>query len=139
MSRINNSFRFTGNVGKTPEIRALNNGGKVAEIPLAVDSSYRNKETGERVERVDWFDVVTYSPGLVGIVEQYVEKGREISVRGFCRKQKWESKDRQNQDGTPATDSRYEFVVTDLKFHGKATKPGAPDNGESYTGDDQND
>jgi len=47
MSRINNSFRFTGNLGTDPEIRYNpNNGAPIARIPLAVDASYKNRETG---------------------------------------------------------------------------------------------
>ena len=58
MSRINNSFRFTGNLGTDPEVRYNpNNGDPIASIHLAVDASYKNRETGEKVEKVAWFEV----------------------------------------------------------------------------------
>ncbi|AYK20465.1 single-stranded DNA-binding protein (plasmid) [Methylocaldum sp. MU1018] len=134
MSRINNSFRFTGNLGTDPEVRYNpNNGDPIASIPLAVDASYKNRETGEKVEKVDWFDLTIYYKGLVDVVQKYTRKGSQIQVRGNMRKRVWESKDRKDGEGRPIKESRIEFVVTEIMLLGRPKDDAAPEPGSTYT------
>lgn len=117
MSRINNTFQLSGFLGADPEKRFnQNNGNAIGLMSIGVDSSYKNRETGEVVEHTDWFDLTVYREGLIKVIDQYVRKGSEITVRGYMRKRTWESKDRINEDGTPRMDSRYEFVVTEIRL-----------------------
>lgn len=134
MSRINNSFRFTGNLGTDPEVRFNpNNGEPIASFPLAVDASYKNRETGEKVEKVDWFDITTYYKGLVEVVQKYTRKGSQIQVRGHMRKRVWESKDRKDSEGRPIKESRIEFVMTEIMLLGRPKDDSAPEPGTTYT------
>ncbi len=134
MSRINNSFRFTGNLGTDPEVRFNPNSGEpIASLPLAVDASYKNKATGEKVEKVDWFDLTIYYKGLVEVVQKYTRKGSQIQVRGHMRKRVWESKDRKNAEGHPINESRIEFVVTEIMLLGRPKDDSAPQPGTTYT------
>lgn len=121
MSRINNSFRLSGFVGSEPEKRFNPNNGKgIMSLSLGVDASYKSRDTGEVVDRTDWIDLTCFYDGLVNVVEQYVHKGTEIHVRGIIRKQKWESKDRIGEDGKPLMDTRYQFIVTELRLGRRA-------------------
>lgn len=123
MSRINNSFRFTGNLGKDAEIRYNPKNGKpIATFPLFVDSSYRNRETREKVERGDWFDLTVYYEGLVDVVTKYTRKGSQIQVRGNMHKRVWASKDRKDLEGHPLKESRIEFKVTEIMLLGSRPK-----------------
>lgn len=134
MSRINNSFRFTGYLGTDPVVRYNpNNGDPIASIPLAVDTSYKNRETGEKVEKVDWFDLTIYYKGLVDVVQKYTRKGSQIQVRGSMRKRVWESKDRKDSEGRPIKESRIEFVVTEIMLLGRPKDDDAPEPGSTYT------
>jgi len=127
MSRINNSFHLTGHLGADPETRYLPTSGEpVVRLSLAVNHVYRRKETGEKVERTDWFDLTVYFRGLVEVAQQYVRKGSQIQVRGHLRKRVWESKDRKDDSGTPMKESRIEFVVTELMLLARP-KAGADD------------
>lgn len=134
MSRINNSFRLTGNLGTDPDIRYNpNNGDPIASIPLAVNASYKNRETGEKVEKVDWFDLTIYYKGLVDVVQKYTRKGSQIQVRGHMRKRVWESKDRKDSEGHPVKESRIEFVVTEIMLLGGRPKnDSTPEPGTTY-------
>jgi len=133
MSRINNSFRFTGNLGTDPEVRFNpKNGEPIATIPLAVDASYKNRETGERIDKVDWFDLTVYYKGLVDVVQKYTHKGSKIAVRGHMRKRVWESKDRKDDGGKPIKESRIEFIVTEIMLLDKKGDS-APEAGTTYT------
>jgi len=136
MSRVNNSFRLTGNLGVDPEVRYNPNNGKpIATISLFSDSSYRNRETGEKVEAGDWFDLTIYYEGLVEVVQKYTRKGSQIQVRGHMRKRVWESKDRKDGDGKPIKESRIELVVTEIMLLGGRPKDeaNAPEAGSTYT------
>ena len=117
MSRINNTFDLTGYVGADPEKTFNSNSGKpIISVSLGVNDSYRKKDSQERIERTDWFDLTVFQEGLAGVFDQYVRKGSEIHVRGFMRKQVWDSKERVNGDGTPKKDSRIQFIVTDVRL-----------------------
>lgn len=117
MSRINNSFHYSGFVGADPEKRFNPNNGKpIITLSLGVDGSYRNRDTGEKVERTDWFDLTVFQEGLAGIFEKYVRKGSEVHVRGLSRTQTWESKDRVDENGKPKWDKRVQFIVTEVQL-----------------------
>jgi single-strand DNA-binding protein len=140
---MNNRFTLEGNLGADPEVRYLGSSpNRVAEISLGVDGSYRKKDTNEKVERTDWFNITFYAPGLIKVVEEYAKKGREVRVEGLVRKETWDSKTRKNEDGTPATDSRYEFIATGIKlgrdpnYNGSNAK-GAEPQSASVQDDDQ--
>jgi len=143
MSRMNNRFTFEGNLGADPEIRNLgNSSSRVAELSLAVDASYRKKDTKEKIERTEWINVTIYAPGLIKVVEDYAKKGREVRVEGSVHKETWPSSTRFNADGSPATDSRFEFIVTNIKlgrdpnFTGGNAKGGEPQSAHSDDSDD---
>jgi len=119
MSRINNSFNLIGHLGAAPDIRYLPNGDPMARLALAVNHYYRDKNSGERIERVDWFDLTIYFKSLVEVVEQYGHKGTQIAVRGHLRKRVWESKERKDEHGKPLKESRMELIVSELQLLGR--------------------
>lgn len=88
MSSINKTI-LLGRVGKDPEIRAMNNGDKVANFSIATSESWKDKSTGEKKEKTEWHNVVVWG-GLVSIVESYVKKGSRIYVEGQSRTRKWQ-------------------------------------------------
>lgn len=117
MSRMNNSFDFTGFIGSDPEKRFNGTNGKpIINLSLGVDASYKNRDTNEVVERTEWIDLVVYREGLAGVIDQYVRKGSEIRVRGVVHKNTWESKDRVGEDGKPRMESRYQFIVSEMRL-----------------------
>lgn len=87
-----NSCTFIGNLGADPEVRSFNNGGKVANLRLAVTEKWKNRE-GERQERTEWVSVTVTGDGLVGVVERYTRKGSKIYVQGKMQTRKWQDRD----------------------------------------------
>ena len=51
MSGSVNKVIIVGNLGKEPEIRSFQNGGKVCNMTVATTESWRDKNTGEKKER----------------------------------------------------------------------------------------
>lgn len=92
MSGSVNKVILIGNVGKDPEIRTLQNGGKVANLSIATSESWKDKSTGEKKEKTEWHRVVVFGP-LAEIVEKYVKKGSKIYVSGSLQTRKWTDKD----------------------------------------------
>jgi single-strand DNA-binding protein len=76
-----NKVILIGNVGKDPEIKSFDNGGKVANFSIATSESWKDKQSGERKEKTDWHNVAVFGQ-LADIVERYVKKGSKLYVEG---------------------------------------------------------
>lgn len=85
-----NRVTLIGNVGKDPESRSFQNGGKVANLTLATSETWKDKQTGEKKEKTEWHTVAVFNEGLVGVVEQYVRKGSKLLVEGKLQTRKWQ-------------------------------------------------
>lgn len=89
MSNDLNSVTIIGRLGKDPEVRSTNNG-KVANFSVAAGESWKDKNSGERKESVEWFNVVIWGDGLVGVAESYLKKGSRVYIQGKLKTRKWQ-------------------------------------------------
>ena len=83
-----NKVILIGNLGKDPEVRTMQNGGKVANLSLATSESWKDKSTGERKEKTEWHRVVIFG-NLADIAERYLKKGSKVYVSGSLQTRKW--------------------------------------------------
>src|SRR5581483_6435709 len=83
-----NKVILIGNLGRDPEVRTLQNGGKVANLSLATSESWRDKSSGERKEKTEWHRVVIFG-NLADIAEKYLKKGSKVYVSGSLQTRKW--------------------------------------------------
>ena len=77
---------------RTSDRRAVNHltsGGRVANLSIATDESYINKQSGDRVDRTEWHRVVTFQDGLIDMFEKHATKGRLVYVAGKLQTRKW--------------------------------------------------
>ena len=93
-----NQAQIIGRVGNDVEIRNLPNGGKVANFSVATDEGYRDKQTGQWIDRVEWHRVTTFQPGLVEVLQKHCRKGRLAFVQGKMQTRNW-----QDASGNPRT------------------------------------
>ncbi len=77
-----NKVILVGNVGKDPEIRSMQSGGKIANLTLATSETWNDKASGERKEKTEWHRVVVFNDRLVDVVERFVKKGEQDLRRG---------------------------------------------------------
>lgn len=84
-----NEHCIIGNVGAEPEIRTMQNGGRVANLSVACTESWKGKD-GERKEKTEWIRVVILNDALVGVVEKYVNKGSKVYIKGKIETRSWE-------------------------------------------------
>lgn len=86
-----NQVILLGFVGKSPEIRSMNNGKEVALFSLATSESWKDKQTGEKKEKTEWHRIVVYG-NLVNIVKNYVHKGSKLYINGKIQTRKYTNK-----------------------------------------------
>jgi single-strand DNA-binding protein len=91
MTTLRNSVRLIGNVGQTPEIKNLENGRKVANFSIATNEVYYNKE-GEKINQTYWHNLVAWGK-TAEIIENYVDKGKEIAIEGKLINRSYETQD----------------------------------------------
>jgi single-strand DNA-binding protein len=88
-----NKVTLIGNLGNDPEIRSMNNGGKVCTLSVATTESWKDKNSGEKREKTEWHRVVIFGDGLVRVAENYLKKGSKIYIEGSLQTRKWQDRD----------------------------------------------
>jgi single-strand DNA-binding protein len=107
-----NKVILVGNLGRDPEVRSFQNGGKVCNLRLATSENWRDKQSGERKERTEWHSVAILNENLVRIAEQYLRKGSKVYIEGQLETRKWQ--DQSGQD-------RYTTEVVLRPYRGELT------------------
>ncbi len=92
-----NKVILVGNLGRDPEVRTFQNGGKVCNLRIATSENWKDKNTGERREKTEWHSVAIFSEGLVRVAEQYLKKGSKVYVEGALQTRKWQNQQGQDQ------------------------------------------
>jgi single-strand DNA-binding protein len=110
-----NKVILLGNLGGDPEVRALPNGVKVANINIATSESYTGKD-GQRVEQTEWHRVELWD-NLANIAEQYLKKGNQVYIEGKIRSEEW-------QDKSGATVRGYRIRATNMNLIGGRNERG---------------
>ncbi len=81
MSSVNKVI-LIGRLGRDPEGRAMQSGGRVVTFSLATDETWRDKASGEKKQRTEWHNVVIFNEGLGKIAEQFLKKGHRCYLEG---------------------------------------------------------
>jgi single-strand DNA-binding protein len=105
-----NKVILIGHLGKDPEVRYMPNGGAVANVTIATNEVWKDKQSGEQQERTEWHNVVFFGR-LAEIAGEYLRKGRQVYVEGSLRTRKWQDKNGQDRYTT-------EIVASDMKMLG---------------------
>ena len=108
MARGINKVILVGNLGNDPEVRYGANGAEIANLTVATSDSWKDKNTGEQVEKTEWHRVVGF--GRVGeIMGEYLKKGSKVYIEGKLQTRKWQDKDGQDKYTT-------EIVASELQM-----------------------
>lgn len=84
-----NKVIIVGNVGKDPEIRNTQAGGKIANLTVATSETWNDKASGERKERTEWHRVACMNDNISGVIERFVKKGSKVYIEGSLQTRKW--------------------------------------------------
>ncbi len=107
-----NKVIIVGNLGRDPEVRSFQNGGKVVNLNIATSETWRDKASGERKERTEWHRVSILNEPLAKIAEQYLKKGSKVYIEGQLETRKW-----QDQSGA----DKYSTEIVLRPYRGELT------------------
>ena len=92
-----NSAQIIGRLGADATISNLASGGRVANMSVATDESYIEKQSGTRIDKTEWHRVVSFQSGLIDMLAKHAKKGRLVYVAGKLQTRKWR-KDGEDSD-----------------------------------------
>lgn len=107
-----NKVMLIGNLGRDPESRSFQNGGKVVSLNIATSESWKDRATGERKEKTEWHSVQIFNENIGRVAEQYLRKGSKVYIEGALQTRKWQDKNGQD---------RYTTEIVIQNFNGALT------------------
>jgi single-strand DNA-binding protein len=120
-----NKVILVGNLGRDPESRSFQNGGKVVELRIATSETWKDKSSGERKEKTEWHTVKIFNEGLANTAERFLRKGSKVYIEGALQTRKW-------QDNAGA--DRYSTEVVLQGFNGSMVMLDGPGGGQGGGG-----
>ena len=115
-----NKVILIGNLGRDPELRATQDGMRVANLTVATSETWRDRVSGERKERTEWHRVVIFNERLAEIAEKYLRKGSKVYLEGALQTRKWTDQGGQERYTTEIVLNRFRGELTMLDGAGGA-------------------
>ena len=91
-----NKVIVLGRLGRDPEVRNFQNGGKVVNLRIATSERYKDRE-GNQQEKTEWHSVAIFNDRLGDVAEKYLRKGSEVYIEGQLETRKWQGQDGQDR------------------------------------------
>lgn len=92
MARGVNKAIIVGTLGQDPDVKYTATGSPVVNISVATNESWKDKQTGEQVEKTEWHRIVMFGK-LAEIAAQYLKKGSQAYFEGKIQTRKWQDKE----------------------------------------------
>lgn len=105
-----NMVQIIGRCGQDPEMRFTPNGNPVTTFSVAVNEYY-NDSGGEKQERTEWFNVVTWNK-LAELANQYLVKGAQVYIQGRLQTRSWETPEGVTRYRTEIVAQKMQFIET---------------------------
>ena len=86
-----NKVILVGNCGRDPEVRSLPSGQAVANVSLATNRKYKDRD-GNRQEQTEWHNLVFFGR-QAEVAGQYLTRGKPIYVEGRLQTRNWDDKE----------------------------------------------
>lgn len=80
-TKMNNVVNLIGRLGDKPTCRTLNDGARVANLSIATDDGYKDRN-GNWVKRTAWHRVTVWGDNRVDYIEQHYGKGDLVQFSG---------------------------------------------------------
>ena len=132
-----NKVILVGNLGRDPEVRTMQNGGKVCNMSVATSERWRDKSRGEMNEKTAWHRVVSFDDKLVDVAEKYLQKGRKVYLEGQLQTRKWTDQSGVEKYSTEVILRRFNsvLVLLDSRSEGAGAGDYGGGGGASYDQD----
>ena len=130
-----NKVILIGNLGRDPEVRTFQNGGRVCNLRIATSENWRDRDSGERRERTEWHSVAIFNENLVRLAEQYLRKGSKVYIEGQLETRKWQDQSGQDRYSTEVVLRPYRGELTLLDSRGEGGGNYGGGSGGGYSDD----
>lgn len=131
-----NKVILVGNLGRDPEVRSFQNGGKVCNLRIATSETWKDRNTGERRERTEWHSVAIFNEGLARVAEQYLRKGSKVYIEGQLQTRKWQDQSGQDRYSTEVVLQGFGSTLVMLDGRGEGGGSGGGNFGGGQGGGD---
>ena len=110
MARGVNKAIIVGTLGKDPDVKYTAGGSAVVNVSVATNENWKDKNTGENVEKTEWHRIVIFGK-LAEIAAQYLKKGSQVYFEGKIQTRKWQDQAGQDRWST-------EIVANEMQMLG---------------------
>ncbi|KQM62064.1 MULTISPECIES: single-stranded DNA-binding protein [unclassified Sphingomonas] len=131
-----NKVILVGNLGRDPESRSFQNGGKVVNLRIATSESWKDRNSGEKKEKTEWHSVAIFNEGLANVAERFLRKGSKVYIEGQLQTRKWQDQQGQDKYSTEIVLQGFNSVLTMLDGPGGAQGGGGSRGGGDFAGGD---
>ncbi|WP_137897614.1 single-stranded DNA-binding protein [Sphingomonas sp. 2SG] len=129
-----NKVILVGNLGRDPESRSFQNGGKVVNLRIATSESWKDKNSGERKEKTEWHSVAIFNEGLANVAERFLRKGSKVYIEGALQTRKWQDQQGNDKYSTEIVLQGFNSVLTMLDGPGGGQGGGGGGGGRGGAG-----
>jgi len=113
-----NKVILVGNLGRDPEVRFAQSGGKIVNMSIATSETWKDKSSGERREKTEWHRVVIFDERIADVAERFLKKGSKVYLEGSLQTRKWTGNDGIEKYTTEVVLQRFSGVLTMLDSAG---------------------
>ncbi|MCC6682782.1 MAG: single-stranded DNA-binding protein [Phycisphaeraceae bacterium] len=125
-----NKVMLMGNLTRDPELRYTPNNLAVANLGLAVNRVWYNKQTNEKQEETTFVDCEAWGR-TAEVLCQYLQKGRPVYLEGRLKLDQWEDKDGQKRSKLKVVVDQFQFIDSKQGQGGPPGSSGGPDGGSA--------
>lgn len=125
MARGVNKAIIVGTLGNDPDTKYTASGSAVVNVSVATNESWKDKNTGENVEKTEWHRIVIFGK-LAEIAAQYLRKGSQVYFEGKIQTRKWQDQNGQDRYTT-------EIVANDMQMLGSKNPQQQPSQAPQQT------
>jgi single-strand DNA-binding protein len=108
MASLNKVF-LMGNLTRDPEVRYIPSGTAVADLSLAINERFKDRDTGEWREKPVFVDVTVWRRQAETCAE-YLSKGSPVMIEGRLQLDQWESNEGQKRSKLKVLADRVQFL-----------------------------
>jgi single-strand DNA-binding protein len=127
-----NKVILLGRLGRDPEVRNFQNGGRVVNLRLATSERFKDRE-GNQQERTEWHSVAIFNEKLGEVAEKFLRKGSEVYIEGQLETRKWQDQSGQDRYTTEIVLRQFRGELTLVGGRGGGGEMGEPaENGGGY-------
>ena len=128
-----NKVILVGNLGKDPESRSFQNGGKVVSFSIATSESWKDKSSGEKRDKTEWHNISVFNENAANFAERFLKKGSKVYIEGQLETRKWQDKDGNDRYTTEVVIRPFKGELTSLESASGGARGGG---GDDYNRDD---